>query len=215
NGTISFLNYDYYTAKFIPGITLNAGANPQGIVMGYLKGSGCSPDIAVANAGGSPVTLFQNNCGGNFSRVELTAPTGFGGTTMTVLVAADFNKDGRMDLAAASTSQNYVAVYLNSTSGLRWTTNLGGGTVSSPRGIAAVDLNVDGRPELIVASRASSSVTIFVATASASVFSSHQIVKSASGSRTVAADDFDGDGRVDIATGNEYASAGTVLWNRT
>jgi hypothetical protein len=213
NGTVSVLDYDYYTGNFTPVVTLNAGANPQGVAIGYFSPG--YADIAVANAGGSPITLFHNNGNGNFSRVELTAPTGFGGTNMNVLLAADFNKDGRMDLAAASASQNYVAVYLNSTTGLHWTTKLGGGTVSSPRGLAAADLNVDGRPELIVASRASSSVTIFLATASASVFSSHQIVKSASGSRTVAADDFDGDGRVDIATGNEYASAGTVLWNRT
>ena len=68
---------------------------------------------------------------------------------------------------------------------------------------------------MLVASRTSSSVTVFTAGNSASVFSTHQIVKSASGSRTVAAADFDGDGRVDLATGNEYASSGTVLWNRT
>jgi FG-GAP-like repeat len=215
SGTISFLDYDYSSGTFLRGITLNAGANPQGIVVGYLKPIGCGPDIAVANAGGSPITLLQRNCDGTFTRAELTAPVGSGGTNMNVLVAADFNKDNRLDLAAASTSASYVAIYLNSTTGLHWTANLGGGTVSSPRGIAAADLNLDGRQDLIVASRTSSSVTIFTAGNSASVFSTHQIVKSASGSRTVAAADFDGDGRVDLATGNEYASSGTVLWNRT
>ena len=210
SGTISFLDYDYSSGTFLRGITLNAGANPQGIVIGYLKPVGCGPDIAVANAGGSPITLLQRNCDGTFTHADLTAPSGSGGTNMNVLVVADFNKDNRLDLAAASTSANYVAIYLNSTTGLHWTANLGGGTVSSPRGIAAADLNLDGRQDLIVASRTSSSVTIFTAGNSATVFSTHQIVKSASGSRTVVAADFDGDGRVDLATGNEYAGAGTV-----
>src|SRR6185295_13569787 len=103
--------------------------------------------------------LFTGNGDGTFGRAELAAPTGTGGKYMNVLVAADFNKDGRTDLAAASTAQNHVALYLNSSSGLRWATNLTGAAISSPRGIIAADLNVDGRPELIVANRASSSVT--------------------------------------------------------
>jgi hypothetical protein len=217
SGTISLLNYDYATGDFMRGITLNAGANPQGIAIGYFNPAGGGPAIAVANAGGSPVTLFYSNGygSGTFTRTELTAPAGSGGTHLNVLAAADFNKDGRLDLAAASTAQNYVGLYLNSSSGLRWTANFRGSTISSPRGLSAADLTVDGRPELIVANRMSSSVTVFVANASASVFTTHQSVPSGAGSRAVAAGDFDGDGRVDLATANEYANAGSVLWNRT
>ena len=36
---------------------------------------------------------------GNFTRSELTAPSGMGGTHLSVLAAADFDKDGRTDLA--------------------------------------------------------------------------------------------------------------------
>jgi hypothetical protein len=215
NGTVSVLTYDYTAGTFTPALTLFAGANPQGIAIGYFKPSGGYPDIAVANAGGSPITLFIGNGNGTFGRAELPAPTGTRGKYMNVLVAADFDKDGRMDLAAASTAQNFVALYLNSSSGLRWATNLTGAAISSPRGIIAADLNVDGRPELIVANRSSSSVTVFIATSAGPLFSTQQSVTSGAGSRTVAAGDFDGDGRVDIATGNEYASTGTVLWNRT
>jgi len=212
SGTISFLNYDYETATFTPGPTLNAGTNPQGIAVGQFKPFGY-PDVAVANAGNSQITLFSNS-GGTFSRSELKAPSGARGTHLNVIVAADFDKDGKTDLAAASTADNYVALWMNSGSGLRWTANLSG-TMSSPRGIAAADLNVDGRPELIVANRGSNSLTVFIAGTSPSVFETYQTVTSASGSRAVAAADFDGDGRVDLATANEYASAGTALWNRT
>jgi hypothetical protein len=216
NGTISFVGYDYSTATFVPGPTLTAGKNPQGIAVGIFKAAGYGyADIAVANTGGSPITLFLNNGSGNFTRTDLKAAAGMGGTHLSVLTAADFNKDGRVDLAAASTADNEVALFMNSTSGLQWTTRLKGPQVSSPRGIIAADLNADGRPELIVANRASNSVTIFTANATPPVFTTHQVVASGSGARAVAAADFNGDGRVDLVTGNDYASAATVLSNHT
>jgi hypothetical protein len=213
SGTISFLDYDYETATFTRGLTLNAGTNPQGIAIGQFKASGGYPDIVVANSGGSQMTVFYNS-GSTFSRAELKAPTGARGTHLNVIVAADFDKDGRTDLAAASTGDNYVAVWMNSSSGLKWTANLTG-AISSPRGIAAEDLNADGRPEIIVANRSSNSVAVFVASASSPFFTTPQSISSGSGSRAVAAADFDGDGRIDLATGNEYAKAATVQWNRT
>src|SRR4051812_29339612 len=213
NGTISMLDYDYSTATFTRGVTLSAGANPQGIAIGVFKPTAGYADIAVANAGGSQMTVFYNN-GGTFSRAELKAPAGQRGTHLNVIVAADFDKDGRTDLAAASTADNYVTVWMNSASGLAWSANYTGST-SSPRGIAAADLNVDGRPELLVANRGSNSVTVFIASAASPVFTTSQAVAGASGTRSVGAADFDGDGRVDIAAANDYTSAGTVLWNRT
>jgi hypothetical protein len=213
SGTISFLDYDYETASFTRGATLNAGVNPQGIAVGRFNPSGGYPDIVVANSGSSQMTVFYNSSG-TFSRAELKAPAGARGTHLNVIVAADFDKDGRTDLAAASTGDNYVTVWMNSATGLKWSANLAS-SISSPRGIAAADLNVDGRPEIIVANRGSNSVTIFVANASAPFFTTQQSVSAGSGSRAVAAADFDGDGRVDVATGNEYARAATILWNRS
>lgn len=213
SGTISFLTYDYNTATFVPGVTLSAGANPQGIAVGQFKPVGGYPDIVVANSGGSQMTVFYNSSG-TFARAELTAPAGAKGTHLNVIVAADFDKDGRSDLAAASTGDNYVAVWMNSNAGLRWAGNLTG-AVASPRGITAGDVNLDGRPEIVVANRASSSLTVFIANASVPTFTTHQVVAGGKGTRAVAAADFDGDGRLDFASGNEYASAGTVLWNRT
>jgi hypothetical protein len=213
SGTVSLLTYSYESKTFVPGPTMNAGANPQGIAIGYFKARLGYPDIAVANAGGSRITIFEGNSDNTYTRTELNSTDA---TNMNVLVAADFNKDGRVDLAAASTGRNSVSIFLgSSTNGLQWAGKLSGSTIASPRGLAAADLNADGRPELIVANRSTSGVTIFIANGSGPVFSTHQIVKSGSGARAVAAADFDGDGRIDIATANEYASSGTVLWNRT
>jgi len=214
SGTVSILSCDIATRDFTAGPTLNAGVNAQGIAVGRFTSGGLYSDIAIANAGGSRITLLRNVGALSFTRTELAAPSG-SGTNMNVLVAADFDKDGRDDLAAASTARNVVELYLNGATGLRWMTTLNGAGLSSPRGMTAADLNADGRLDLAVASRALSSVTIFFANSSAPLFATHEVIKSSSGSRAVTAGDFDGDGRVDLATGNEYVAAATVLWNRT
>ena len=210
NGTITIVTYNWDTQSFTPNLTLRAGTNPQGVVIGPFKYDGGYPDIAVANAGSSGITLFLGNSGGTtFTRTELTAVA-----NTNEIVTGDFNHDGHNDLAVASTAQNMLAVFVSGPGGFGLAARFTG-TLSSPRGLIARDLNLDGRPELIVANRGSSSVTVFVADATPQLFTTHQIVKSGSGARTVAAGDFDGDGRTDLATGNEFASAGTVLWNRT
>ena len=72
NGTISFFDYDYNSGSFTPGQTLTAGKNPQGIAIGIFKTAGYGyADIAVANTGGSPITLFINNGSAAFTRSEL------------------------------------------------------------------------------------------------------------------------------------------------
>src|SRR4029450_7582422 len=59
----------------------------------------------------SRVSVLLGNTGGTF-----TAPTNFAvGSTQTSVVAADFNGDGKPDLAATKFNTDNVAVLLNST----------------------------------------------------------------------------------------------------
>ena len=71
------------------------------------------PDLAVTNTDFSlsRVSVLHGSTGGTF-----TAPTHFAvGSTQTSLVAADFNGDGKPDLAATKFNTDNVAVLLNST----------------------------------------------------------------------------------------------------
>jgi hypothetical protein len=150
----------------------------------------------------------MGNGTGAFARTDLP-----GAKNLNVLAVGDFDRDGWLDLAGASTSGNTVAIYLNHFGALKWAATLST-ALSSPRGIVAADLNGDGLPELIVANRASSAVTVFVAGAAPTVYTSSVKVPAAAGSRAVAAADFDRDGRMDLAVGNDQVAAVSVFSNR-
>jgi hypothetical protein len=79
-------------------------------------------------------------------------------TVIHALAAADFDSDGRLDLAAAHMHQGKspqeVVVYLNTDGGLRWKRQVIATTGSHD--IVAADLNGDGRPDLVGANHGGS-----------------------------------------------------------
>jgi hypothetical protein len=62
----------------------------------------------VANAGGNTVSVLLNTGGAFAAKADFAA-----GTNPVAVVAADFNRDGRPDLAAANAGQNTLTVLLN------------------------------------------------------------------------------------------------------
>ncbi len=103
---------------------------------------------------------------------------GFGDGPVAVAVAppspvsglpnvADFNGDGKADMAVANADGNTVSIYLNNGSGFPTTPtrNLLGTTAAplkSPQGIAAGDFNGDGIDDVAVANRDSEDVSVFM-----------------------------------------------------
>ena len=75
-----------------------------------------------------------------------------GGSQPGPLTKADFNNDGKVDLASANFVHNNVSVMLgNGSGGFSSPTNFAVG--SNPRSFAVSDLNLDGKVDLIVAAR--------------------------------------------------------------
>ena len=125
-----------------------AGGEPRAIVAADFNDDG-APDFATANltlAGGatSGVAVFYNNGDSTFSAATPIAT----GTGAFGLAAADFNRDGRVDLAVSNADANSVTVLLSSEAGL--IPNSTWATSQSPRGIVAGDFNRDGRIDLAV-----------------------------------------------------------------
>jgi hypothetical protein len=135
---------------------------------------------------------------------------------------ADFDGDGRPDIALASRSPNGNAVYM-----LR---NEGGMTFAAsgpfapptpvdmnPCDVAVADLDADGRPDIVVSGGFTNTVTLMVllnaGEGSFSPVTFLQPFGATSVGGHVCAADLDGDGDVDIITSSEYESSLHVFPN--
>src|SRR5262249_31201614 len=125
------------------------------------------------------------------------------------VTAADFNHDGKLDIAA-TTAQNAVSVLLGNGMG-----NFGGPIDSPcgifPLGMAVGDFNGDGNPDLAVGDRGNgrdgNAVTVLLGDGRGH-FTTAGTLSAAPGG-IVAAGDFDGDGKTDLA---EADKKGIELW---
>src|SRR5438874_1876427 len=122
----------------------------------------------------------------------------------TAIAVADFNRDGRADMAITSVDTNKVAILTANTIGTYSTTN-SYSTGAAPLSVAATDFNGDGKPDLAVANSGSASVSILLGNGDGSF---QPAVNYGAGTSPifVAAGDFNGDGKADLAVANNGSS---------
>jgi hypothetical protein len=203
-GTTVEVLYGAGDGTFPTRLALQALAGSQGVAVGNFDNDGWT-DFAVAATSGT-VRVYKMFATGAVV-VDLN-PAGMG---WNVVAASDLDRDGRQDLAVASTGHSVVRVLYNRASG--WMASPEIPVAASPRGIAIADLDRNATGEIVVAGRAASTVTIITRSASGTFSTSD--VAAGSGARTIALADFDNYGGPDIATANEFARSTTILFNRT
>ena len=136
-----------------------AGDLPSYVTTGDFNGDGLM-DLAVTNAtgfssGSISVLLSQGN--GTFQ-----APRTFtGGANPSFLVAADFNLDGKLDLAVANAGSDSVSIFLGIGNG-EFLAPQDFTAGSSPAWLAVADFKRDGRPDLLVANSDSDSLSVLI-----------------------------------------------------
>jgi hypothetical protein len=139
--------------------SVGTGTSPYAVAVGDLNGDG-SPDIVTANYDSDNVAVFinKNDGSGTFKAVvrytvKLASDTNPSRPDSVVL--ADFNGDGKLDIATANYYGGTVSVLLNKAAAP--------GTFAAPKkyevdnstnGIAAADLNGDGRMDIVTVSGA-------------------------------------------------------------
>jgi hypothetical protein len=182
------------------------GPQPQGVVAVDLNLDG-RKDLAVANNGSTSMTILHQQGDGSFARSDLAGPN-----RLNVLASADFNDDGKPDIAAVSTPSSVVDVYLGGAGIVRYATSIPTG--ANPRGVAAADINQDGAADIVTGNRGSGTISVLLGNGDGT-FAAAAEFAAGTASRAVAVADFDNDGRIDIAAGNEDAPSLTVLNNST
>jgi hypothetical protein len=146
----------------------------------------------------------------------LGSPTLFNAGSFPQAVAvADFNGDGKADLAVADYSTGKVSILLGNGDGTfqaAHTYDVG----SEPNSIAVADLNGDGIPDLVTANRASFTVSVLLGNGDGTfqpqrTFAAGTPSISGYGPAAVAVGDFNGDGIPDIVTANQNTNDVSVL----
>lgn len=182
----------------------------QAIGVGDFIGNG-KVDIAVmtAVAGTSNlhvVSIFENDGSGNFSPGPSISESGLDPVSMVV---ADFNGDGKADLAIANSGDNTVTILLNAGNGT-FMQLASPSTGSSPSSIAVGDFNGDKVPDLAVSNSGGNTVTILLGNGDGT-FTASTSPSTGKTPVSLAVGDFNGGGTSDLAVANSNNSVnGTV-----
>ncbi|MDP2342491.1 MAG: FG-GAP-like repeat-containing protein [Deltaproteobacteria bacterium] len=199
---------------------------PFSLATGDFNGDG-KLDVVLGNQNSNNVSVFFNTTP-PVASPSFAAPVDFVSQDIVGLSAdpiavavADFNNDGKLDIAGANSTTNTLSVLLN-------TAAPGAGAPSfadsvsfdagpNPFSIAAADLNGDGRADVAITIENETAVTVLMNTtlpgAASPSFTARVNVATPASPRAVALDDVDGDGRADLVVGS--AGGVSIIVNTT
>ncbi len=178
-------------------------------------------DMDIVAAGVNNLLLFINstpgtNSGSNSAAWLPIAPILTGLPTHNALVCADFNGDGKPDIAIAGT--NSIAFFQNQ-GGTALPTLAGTANVpnnSNIRDMIVGDFNGDGNLDIATANKNSDAVSVLLNNGGVSFTNSFtSTLTTGAKTRALATADLDGDGDLDIIAVNESLNTSTILLNKS
>jgi hypothetical protein len=147
--------------------TFAVGSGPDAVAVADFNGDG-RPDLVVVNGSSSgTVSVLLNTAAAGASDPSFTAQQTFAvGSLPDAVAVADFNGDGRPDVAVANYTVNAnvsLSVLENTTAALSAVASFAAQQTfyagSNPAALAVAELGIDGRPDLVAASYTSGMLT--------------------------------------------------------
>ncbi len=194
--------------------TFPAGFQPKTlsshVVVADFNGDG-KPDLAVSNVGniGSDVgsmAILLGNGDGTFGAPQAVSA----GSNPLSMAAADFNGDGKIDLAVANELPGAGGVSVlfgngNGTFAAPVSYSVGEDFAGVPVSVLAVDFNGDGHPDLAVANRNDKSVSVLL-NSGAGQFKPPSVIALPDDAQSLSFADLNHDGKIDLLIASQYSN---------
>jgi autotransporter-associated beta strand protein len=215
HGTVGILLGDG-TGRFSAAASYDSGgSHPYGVAVGDFNGDK-KLDVAVTNSGAKnrALGILQGNGDGTFKAVQTFSS---GGINPYGMAPADFNKDGKPDLAFGA-SNNAVGIFLGNGDGTFPTPATYGSGGTSPYSVVVGDFNGDGKADVAAADYGSNKIGVLLGKGDGTLNAATTFNSGGGSPNSVAVGDFNGDGKADLAVANASAtnsSIGVFLGNGT
>lgn len=209
-------------ARFSDPLSIPSDPRPTSITSGDFNADG-RVDLALTTAGPdgaepavARVTTLLQQANGSFAA---TTPAAVEKTPLFV-AAADFNADGRDDVAVANQATNTVSILFSNANGsLRLNQTLNPNDVGQqPTSLTIADLNADGRPDLAIgdflAGIAAQTIKIFLTGADSLLTPLGRGLSAGTALSGIVARDFTGDALYDIIAVQQTANQVTLFRDR-
>ena len=182
------------------------GGGFSAVVTGDFNNDG-QLDLIVANNEGDNVSILLGNGDGTFQpAVSYSAGAG---TLPDSIAVGDFNGDGKLDLAVASSARGSVSILLGNGDGT-FQAAVEYLAVSNPSSVAVGDFNGDGKLDVVVANSGSNNVSVLLGNGDGT-FQNALDFNVGSSPSSVAVGDFNGDGKLDLAVANNASGNVSIL----
>jgi subtilisin family serine protease len=192
-------------ANFSAANTLRPVSNIQGVAVGDFNIDG-NPDLAIVSrppsSTNSEVSILFGNGAGLFG-----PPTNYAtGKNSSFVLAADFNKDGKLDLVVSNSQSADISVLLNNGDGT-FAPAVAISAGSSPGSVVAGDLNGDGNLDLVIPN-GNTAVTLLFGNGGGG-FSAPQTLNIGSRPYRACLADLNGDGMLDMVVA-DYSTGSPI-----
>ncbi|HKX00486.1 MAG TPA: FG-GAP-like repeat-containing protein [Bryobacteraceae bacterium] len=184
---------------FKTAVNYAAGGGPASIAIGDFNGDG-KPDLAITDLGsfGSPAGGVAILLGGGDGTFKSAATVPADASPLAV-VSADFNGDGKADLAVANSSGTYISVFLGNGNGT-FQGAIKADAGNGPVDLAYGDFGGSGKLDLAVIHRNSDIVSILAGKGDGT-FAAPVNYLAGAAPETLSAADVNGDGKLDLLAG--------------
>jgi len=200
--------------QFAPELRATVDGSPKALASVDLNGDQRLDLISANLAGpGGSVSILAGNGDGSFAQSKQFRV----GSAAYVLATADFNGDGRPDLAASNSGFDDVSVLLGNGDGnfaaeRRIEVGPPGLGILAPRALVSADFNGHGRPDLVTLRILRNQVSVLLGNGDGG-FSDAQRYDVGTSPAQLAVVDLNGDRQLDLVTTNRYSNDVSVLLN--